>query len=54
MQKEHCADFVVLLYIVSLIIFVVFNIIKHISVLDIIYAITLVCCLLKLIINRRR
>lgn len=54
MQKEKHVDVAVIIYMVMLMVIVVFNMLKGVRVLDIIYLITLVCCVCKLLIIRRR
>lgn len=47
MQSEKHLDTAVLGYLLLLIILVVSNMIKNINMIDVIYFITLVCCVLK-------
>ena len=54
MQKDTHVDVAVILYMIMLIGIVVFNMLKVIRALDIIYLIALLCCVCKLLIIRKR
>lgn len=56
MQKEKHLDNAVLIYFIILIIVVIFNMIKNIDFLDIVYLVALLCSVLKyfLIVNEDR
>lgn len=57
MDTEKHGDIAVLIYLMLLLAFVIYNIIKHVSCLDLIYLVVVVCCVLKFFIityNKRK